>query len=421
MSLNVFLKQCPFSRNDYNPFTSPQIDDPYPFYARARQETPVFYSPLLNAWIVTRYDDICTVMKDPIRFSSKNSVQIPSDLPPEVQEIMRGFNLDLPLVNHDPPIHTRLRSIVGKVFLQQSIAAMKPRIQAIAHELVDSFVDDGRADLIAQFAYPLPMIVMTALLGVPRTDIQLFKQWSDDWAMLMWENQPLEQQVKCAHGCIAFQNYTSAMLEERRRTPQDDITTKLLNALQEDEYLLSTSEIATLLMGFLFSGHESTTKLIANALLVLLRHPNQWRLLQENLHLAVNVVEETLRIDSPAQGMFRTTTEAVELGGVTLPAGARLQLMFASANRDETHFPNPDCFNIHRPNLQKHLGFGWGIHLCLGAPLVRLESQVALEVLAQRLPSLRFQQDFVVQYEPNVVLRGPKHLLLEWDAVEPLS
>lgn len=421
MSLDTPLNQCPFSRNDYNPFTPPHLDDPYPFYARARQETPVFYSPVVGMWIVTRYNDICTVIKDPVRFSSKNSVQIPFDLPPEVQEILRGFHLDLPLVNHDPPIHTHLRNVVGKVFSRKSIATMEPGIRAIAHELVDSFVHDARADLIPQFAYPLPMMVMTALLGVPPTDIQLFKQWSDDWAGLMWGNLPLEQQVKCAHGCVAFQNYTSGMIEERRRTPQDDMTTKLLNALQEDKYPLSTPEIATMLMGFLFSGHESSTKLIANALLLLLRHPDQWRALQEDLRLTVNVVEETLRIDSPAQGMFRTTTEAVELGGVVLPPGARLQLMFASANRDETHFPNPDRFDIHRANLEEHLSFGLGIHLCLGAPLVRLESQIALEVLTQRLPSLRFQPDFAVQYEPNIVLRGPKHLPLEWDQVAPLS
>lgn len=415
MSLDISLNQCPFSRNDYNPFTPPQLDDPYPFYAHARQKAPVFYSPVVDMWIVTRYDDICAIIKDPIRFSSKNSVQIPHDLPPEVQEILRDFHLDLPLINHDPPHHTRLRSVINKAFSGQLIGAMEPRIRAIAHELVDGFIDDGHAELIAGFANPLPMIVITALLGIPRTDQQLFKQWSDDWAMLVWGNLPLEQQVICAQGCVAFQNYVAAMIEERWRTPQDDLVTKLLNALQEDEYLLSTPEIAALLMGFIFGGHENTTKLISNALLLLLRHPDQWRTLQKDLRLAANVVEETLRIDPPTQGMFRTTAKAVELGGVTLPPGARLQLMFASANRDEAHFPDPDRFDIHRTNQKQHFGFGGGIHLCLGAFLARLECQIALEVLTQRLPSLRFQPNFTVQYQPNIVLRGPKHLFLEWD------
>lgn len=421
MSLDTSLNQCPVIRNDYNPFVPPQLEDPYPFYAHARQETPVFYSPVVDMWIVTRYDDICAVIKDPVRFSSKNCVQTPPNLPLEVQEILRGFQLGLPLINDDPPFHTRLRSVVNKVFSRESIAVMKPRIWAIAHELVDGFVHDGRADLIAQFAYPLPIMMIAALLGVPRTDIQLLKQWSDDWGMLMWGNVPLEQKVAHAHGYIAFQNYISAMLEERQRIPQDDITTKLLNAFQENEDLLSTSEITTLVMGFLFAGHEGTTKLIGNALLLLLRHQDQWRLLQEDLHLAVNAIEETLRMDTSAQGMFRTTTQTVELGGVILPPGARLQLMFASANRDESHFPNPDRFDIHRANLEQHLGFGKGIHLCLGAPLVRLAGQIALKVLTQRLPSLRFQPNFIVQYEPNIVLRGPKHLLLEWDSMSPLS
>ncbi len=417
MSLDTPKNQCPFSRNDYNPFTPPQLDNPYPFYARARRETPVFYSPVVDAWIVTRYDDISTVIKDPVRFSSKNSVQIPSKLPPEIQEILQDFHLDLPLVNHDPPIHSRLRSLVGKAFSRQSMVAMEAQIRARAHELIDNFVHNGSADLIAEFAYPLPMMVMTALLGIPRKDIQLFKEWSDDWAMLMWGNLPLEQQVKCAHSCVAFQNYTAAMLEERRWKPQDDMTTKLLKVLQEDEYLLSTPEIATLLMGFLFSGHESTTQLIAKALLLLLPHPEQLRAIQEDPHLSVSVIEETLRIDPPVQGIFRTTTVAVELGGVILPPGTRLQLMFASANRDESYFPNPDCFDITRANLEGHFGFGSGIHFCLGAPLVRLEGKVALEVLTQRLPSLRLQPDFVVQYEPSIMLRGSKHLLLEWDQV----
>ncbi len=418
MSLDTPKNQCPFSRNDYNPFTPPHLDNPYPFYARARKETPVFYSPVLNMWIVTRYDDICTVIKDPVHFSSKNCIQMPSDLPPEVQKILQDFHLDLPLINHDPPLHTRLRSALNKPFSRQSIAVMEPRIRGIAHELVDTFVRDGRADLITQFAYPLSMMVIIALFGAPRKDIQLFKQWLDDWAMLMWGNVPLEQQVKCAHGYVAFQNYVAAMLEKRRQIPQDDMTTKLLKVFQEDEYLLSTPEIASMVMAFLFSGYESTTKFIANVLLVLLHHPDQLRAIQEEPHLTVNVIEETLRIDPSLQGLFRTTTEAVELGGVLLPPGARLQLMFASANRDETRFPNPDRFDITRANLEEHCGFGWGIHLCLGASLVRLQSQIALEVLTQRLPSLRFQPDFAVQYEPSIVLRGPKHLLLEWDQVE---
>jgi len=421
MSLDTSLNQCPVIRNDYNPFVSPQLDDPYPFLADARQETPVFYSPVVNMWIVTRYNDICTVIKDPVRFSSKNSIQIPPDLSPEVQEILRGSQLDLPLINHDPPIHTRLRSVISKALSQQSIIAIEPRIRALAHELVDSFVDDGRADLIAQFAYPLPMIAMTAFLGLPRKDVQFFKQWSDEWSMLMWGNLPLKQQVECARGYVVFQNYIAATINERQQTLQDDTITKLLKALQEDEYPLSMPEIANIIMGLVFAGHETTTKLISNALLLLLRNPDKWLALQKDLRLAVNVVEETLRMESPAQGVCRTTTETVELGGIVLPPRTRLLLMFTSANRDETHFTEPDRFDIHRTHQKPHFGFGGGNHLCLGASLARLECHIALEVLTQRLPNLRFSPDFAIQYEPNIVLRGPKHLLLEWDLVASLS
>ena len=399
----------------YNPFTPDQIANPYPLLAQARQDTPVFFSPLLNMWIVTRYDDIAAILKDPRRFPSVSSFNV-AQLDPQLQAILSSRPAPALLIDSNPPVHTRLRGLVNVAFTPRRIALLEPRIRAIAAALVDEFIAEGQADLTARFAYPLPMTVIADLFGFPRADALMVKGWSNGILGLIGGNLTAEEQMACFQGLGAFQAYFTGQLEQRRDHPTDDLLTDLLNAHDGDQPALTIPEIVDQLGLIIVAGHETTTHLIGSMLVLLLTHPDQLAAVYANPALIPAVVEESLRIESPASSAFRITGEAVQLGGVDIPAGARLQIMLGSANHDATHFAQADAFDPARTEQGgRHLAFGWGIHFCLGAPLARLEGRIALEVLTQRLPNLRFQSTTPVEYLPNLVLRGVKELWLAWD------
>jgi len=318
------------------------------------------------------------------------------------------------LVNDDPPAHTRYRALVNKAFTPRRVAEMGPHIYQVAQELIETFVHDGQADLVRQFAYPLPMIVIGELIGVPRADMDLVKQWCDEWNALMSGRVSSEGQMTGARAIVALHRYFVALLEQRAQTPQQDLATGLVEARMEGESSVTVPEMAHLLFSVTFGGHETTTKLIANAVALLLSHPEQWQALRATPSLAPNAVEETLRWDCPLLGMLRTTTEDVDVAGQRLPQGANVMLMFASANRDGQQDVQPDRFDIRR-QPSDHLSFGRGIHYCLGAPLARLEGRIALEMLAQYLPTLRLQPGHALVYAPNLVLRGLQSLPVTWE------
>ncbi len=398
----------------YNPFTPEQIADPYPLLAQARQEAPVFYSPLLNMWVITRYDDIAAILKDPRRFPSVSSFNV-AQLDPQVQAILRAQPALPLLIDSNPPVHTRLRSLVNAGFTPRRIALLEPRIRAIAESLVADFVTAGSADLTAQFAYPLPMTVIADLFGFPQADAAMVKGWSNGVMALIGGNLTAAEQMACFQGLGAFQEYFTGQLEQRRQQPTDDLLTDLLNAREGDAPALTIPEIVAQLSLIIIAGHETTTHLIGSMLVLLLTHPDQWTAICANPAGIPAVVEESLRVESPASSAFRSTSEVVQLGGVEIPAGARLQIMLGSANHDAARFSAAATFDPARTEQSRHLAFGWGIHFCLGAPLARLEGRIALEVLTQRLPNLRFRADAAIEYLPNLLLRGVKELWLEWD------
>ncbi len=398
----------------YNPFTPDQIANPYPLLAQARQDTPVFFSPMLNMWIVTRYDDITTILKDPRRFPSVSSFNV-AQLDPQLQAILSAQPAPVLLIDSNPPVHTRLRGLVNVAFTPRRIALLEPRIRAIAESLVDGFVADGQADLTARFAYPLPMTVIADLFGFPHADALMVKGWSNGVLGLIGGNLTAAEQMAAFQGLGAFQAYFTAQLEQRRAQPTDDLMTDLLNAREGDQPALTIPEIVNQLSLIIIAGHETTTHLIGSMLVLLLTQPAQWAAICADPTGIPAVVEESLRVESPASSAFRITSEAVQLGGVDIPAGARLQIMLGSANRDATQFPQADAFDPAHAEQGRHLAFGWGIHFCLGAPLARLEGRIALEVLTQRLPNLRFQHAKPVAYLPSLLLRGVSELWLAWD------
>lgn len=401
----------------YNPFDPAFTAEPFPFYARARRESPVFYAKLFGAWIVTRHDDIMTVFKDPETFSSLLTLTPPVPWPPAMMEVLsKGYPMPPGLINSDPPEHNRIRSLFAAAFTPRRIAELEPRIRTIANELVDGFVSAGQVDLVPHFSYALPYAVICELLGIPKADREMVKRLHDEWILSTNPTLPLERLLECGRNIVAYQKYYAAMLEDRKANPRDDLTTAMVNARISGETPFTVPEMILQMMVLLSAGHETTTNLISSLLLLLLQHPEELRALERDPGLLSNILEEALRHSSPNQMFQRTTTRAVVLGGKEIPKGARVLLVFASGNRDSAVFTNPDTFTSHRQNENRHLAFGYGIHYCIGAPLARLEARVALEVLRKRLPGLRLPEGFVPQYASNFFMRGPASLPLVWDA-----
>jgi cytochrome P450 len=398
----------------FNPFVSPGLEDPYPALAEASKTAPVFFNPVLDSWMVTRYADVISVVREPKRFASHDTVRYPGDLSPRTRELLAtGYSEMSILVNDDPPFHTRMRGLVRKAFLPERIDALGGRVRAITAELVDRFAGDGEADIVERLAWPLPARVICVMSGVPESDLHKVKGWSDDWLLLTLGRLPEEKQLACAEGVLAFQRYLTEIVEARRREGRDDITTSLVQATLDGERL-STPEVVMFMAGLLLAGHETTTNVIANTLLHLLREPDRFRAVVEDRDLVPAAIEESLRFDPPVQGMMRTVREPSAVGAVTLPAGAKLFLSYAAANRDPAAFTDPDRFDWRRAASERHLAFGHGIHYCIGAPLARLEARIALEHIIERLPGLTLVPDQVLEYVPNLIHRGPRRLRVRW-------
>ncbi|NMO23143.1 cytochrome P450 [Pyxidicoccus fallax] len=392
------------------------VEDPYPLYARLREEAPVQFSEEMHLWVVSRHEDVKTVVMNPGDFLSANAFKNPVPPAPEVLAALAAGYPQVPaLVDDDPPNHTRMRVIVTKALAPHRVSAMESRVRAIATELVDAFANEGRADLVERLAFPLPARVIGAILGLPDSDLERLKSWTEDLSTLSAGNAPVARQVECARGLVAVQKYLAGHIAERRREPKDDLISALIEARHEDTPPLNDVELISLLSMLHFAGHETTANLLGNVLVMLLKEPERLRALREDPALIPLAIEEGLRRDSPVQGMMRTTRRAVTLGGVEVPEGARLLVLFASANRDAAAFQAPDRADFHRPDVSRHLGFGQGIHYCIGAPLARMEVRAALELLLRRLPGLRLAPGDAIQYVPNFLHRGPRRLLVEWD------
>ncbi len=364
---------------DFNPTAPDQRECPFDLYRKAREELPVFHSERFDLWVVTRYHDIVRVLKDPETFSSAQSLALDSGLAPEVQAVLdAGYPATPTMVTADPPVHTRFRELVGKAFTSRRVSVMEPRMREVANGLIDRFVERGRAEIVKSFAYPFPMEVIAEILGVPTADMDRFKRWSDDMRA-RFGPLPLDRQIECARSEVEFQHYFAAMLEERRIRPNLDFLTDLLNVRVKGETPLNTPEMLSILKQLLIGGNETSTNLIGSAMLLLMNNRDQYEALLADRRLIANAVEEALRLDAPVQGLFRTATREVELGGVRIPAGAHLELLYASGNRDRARFDDPDRFDVRRADAFNHMAFGFGIHFCIGAPLARLEGRIALE------------------------------------------
>jgi cytochrome P450 len=357
------------------------------------------------------------VLRRPDLFSSNSGPDLRPVPDDDVQAIMRdGFPPVNTLLTNDPPAHARYRGLVNKAFSARRVALLEPSVRAIAETLVDGFAGDGEVELVSQFAVPLPLTVIADALGVPREDMPAFKRWSDDSVAPLGGMISHERELECARSIVEFQRYFEAKLEERRQAPRDDLLSDLLSARLDGVEPLNTAELLSIIQQLLVAGNETTTNMIASGVLLLLSHPDQRAAVHADPSLVANTVEETLRLESPVQGLFRSAKADTEIGGVPVPAGARLVLMYASGNRDEAAFAEAESFDVCRDNAREHLAFGQGVHYCLGAPLARLEGVIALQTLLTRLPNLRLapaRNDFT--HTPSFILRGLKALHLAFD------
>lgn len=385
------------------------IADPYPYFHQLRAEDPVHWNPKWGGWILTRYDDVQFAFQDR-RLSADRMTPFMKGLPPnEAEELQPSFRIFSKwMVFTDPPTHTRLRLLVNKAFTPRRVEGLRPRIQAIVDELLDAIADKGQVELIRDFAYILPVTVIAELLGVPPQDREMIKHCSDEITLFIFGAIGVEdRRQRAQQALLELVDYLRAIIEARRQAPRDDLISALLAAKERDD-LLSEDEIIATCVLVLFGGHETTTNLISSSVHALLRHPEQMDKLRNDPSLIATAVEEFLRYDGPSKSMVRLALEDYELRGRQIRKGQRLLLVQSAANHDPEQFADPDRLDIIRqPN--PHVAFGYGIHFCLGAPLARIETQIAINTLLRRLPGLRLQTE-QLEWHPTIVSRALKAL-----------
>jgi cytochrome P450 len=308
-----------------------------------------------------------------------------------------------------------VRRLSNVAFTPRRVAAMEPFVREFTGRFLKERLSSGRADLIPDLAWDLPALVIFRVLGIPDEDVPRVKAGAESRLLLMWGRPTEDEQVRLAQGMAAFWRYAEALVASRAEHPRDDFTSDLLLARDSDLRALNHHEVTQIVYELLTAGHETTTGLISNAMRQLLTHRPAWQEICGDLPLIPNAVEEVLRFDSSVIAWRRKTTQTVEIGGVPVPADANLLLLFGSANRDPAVFEDPQQFDIRRQNAKEHLSLGQGAHLCLGAPLARLEARVVLEELSARFPSLRLVPGQTPRFRPNTTFRGPLALLVEWD------
>lgn len=390
---------------DYNPLSPEVINNPYPYYTELRNKAPVAWIEPLQAWAVSRYADVDFALRNPQIFSSAGFTTQTLGVLNPVPEV--PWILDM-----NPPDHTRLRKLVNKGFLPRLIRNLEPRVQEITRQLIASLRSQTEGDLVSTLSGPLPTTVIAEMLGVEAERLDDFKRWSDD--MVLGTSRPSDAAVRTRvrQSGAELRAYFEKMIERRRTDPGEDVITALVRA-EEEHDMLSASEILALAVLLLLAGNETTTNLIGNAVRNLLSHPAELAKVRADRALVPSLVEEVLRYESPVQLIPRLTACEVELEGGKIPAGATVFLLLGAANRDERKFPEPDRFDVTR-NPQDHVGFGYGIHYCLGAPLARLEGRIALESLLFDCPPFTCTREHLPQIA-SIIVRGVQTLPLRFE------
>ncbi|MEU3466169.1 cytochrome P450 [Streptomyces sp. NPDC006733] len=399
----------------FDPWSAAFVADPYPAYAALRAEGRAHWFEPTRQWLIPHHVDVSALLRDRRlgrtylhRFTHE---EFGREAPPPGHEPFHVLN-DNGLLDLEAPDHTRIRRLVAKAFTPRTVERLAPTVERLAAELVEELYADGGGDLLARVAEPLPVAVIAEMLGIPPGDRQPLRPWSADICGMYELNPDEETARRAVRASEEFSAYLRGLIAERRRSPGDDLISALI-AAHEDGDTLSEQEMVSTCVLLLNAGHEATVNTTANGWFTLFRHPDQLELLRAEPGLLRDAVEELLRHDTPLQLFERWVLDDIQVGDTVIPRGSEVALLFGSANRDPSHFPDPDRLDLRRPAADnRHVTFGAGIHYCLGAPLARLELMASFGTLLRRVPGLRMAAE--PRWKPGYVIRGLAELLVTW-------
>jgi len=406
---------------NYDPMAREVQQDPFPWYAALRERAPVFRHPRTGIFFVSTMQAVNEVLANPRTFSSRISnqqTQAEGDIGEKLAEIAaQGWPPVSTMLTEDPPLQTRYRKTCGRAFSTRRINAFEPRIRALTDEILEGWPQRGKVDVMNTLSIPLPIRVIGSVLPMQDEALQHVKRWSDASIVGLGVRIDDETRLRAARTVIEMQHYWAGEFEDRRRAPQDDVISELAAQDFEDangaQRKLNIPELISIVQQLMVAGNETTTKAINEMFRLLVENPAECQRLREEPQRRAGAVEEVFRLGSPNQGLFRLATQDSELAGVPVPKGSTLWVMFGSANRDESVFPNPDRFDPGRANMKDHVAFGRGAHFCIGAPLARLELRVLLDRVLESIAEMRFAPGFRFRYEPSYILRGLEELDIE--------
>lgn len=407
---------CPID-HEFTTFSDQYLSNPYPELARIREEHPVFYSEKLGYLVVTRMEDLLEVFRDHDIYSSEN-VQDPvfpiCDRAAAVLAV-DDFNPVAVMSNRQQPDHTRIKKYTRDGFSGRRMKILEPYIRRRSQELVDAMIEKGGpAEFVTAFGHPLPGQIIFRFIGFPESDDDDLIRWTSNRLAFTWGNPGEDEQVDIATKMLRYWRYCREFVAMRQKTRADDLTSELLDAHEANPEELKYREVESIIYGLSFAGHEIVSNYMSNALLCLLPRREAWEAIGKDPKLIPNALEEVLRFESPQTSWRRVTNVDSRIAEVDIPAGTQVFLSLGAANHEPGLFDAPEQFDIYRKNARKHISFGYGIHFCLGARLARLEGEIAIETLSQKLPNLHLVKDQDLQYSPNITFRGPKELLVDW-------
>lgn len=403
---------CPVAHG-YDPLDPITVLDPYPVFNRLREEGPVFHLPEFDHYIVTRFEDIEQVMLDRDTWSAANAsspLVVPCAAAKEILD--EGFKRVPTLNNADPPRHGPMRRSVLSVMTPRRINALEPTLRAYAANLVDALAVEPIVDLVEALGFPFPGYAAFSLLGFPEADTDMLREWSAKRVLLTYGRLDDERQVEVAREIVAFWEYVVQHVANRRAERCDDMTSDLVTLADEKPDQLNDFDIVNMVYSMALAGHETTSNTIASGMRALLSDKSQWELLVQDRERIPNAVEEILRYDGPVLNHRRVAKVDAQIGDEIIPAGGKIFMCFASAARDPRQFDDPDAFEVERADADRHLAFGKGPHVCLGAPLGRLEVRIVLELLTERTPDMALVPDQEFTYSPNALFRGLQRLMV---------
>jgi len=405
--MNAQNPVCPV--RGYEPY---DLSAPHSDWETFRGEASVFYHADTNYWIVSRYDDIKAVFDDWETFSSENAQAPMTPLGAKAKKIIKVGGFTSGLSARTPPTHTRIRKVAQTAFSPRRFKAIEPQIEAIIDRHLSTLEGKQEVDFFREVAYPVPVLVLFTLMGIPDEDVDKLKDWASSRALLTWGNLTGDDQVSHAQGMVDYWNYCCALVAARKANLYDDFPSDMVRA-QADGAEITDEEIAGVMYSVLFAGHETTTTLMANALKVLMDNRSCWNALCADPSLIRGATEEILRYAPSIVSWRRLAKKATQIGGVDIPEGANILVIMGSGNRDENVYPAGEDFDISRGNARTHLSFGYGIHFCIGFQLAKMEFNIMLRELTKRFPDLQLADGHPINYIPNISFRVPNKLIIK--------